>query len=91
LSEVYAAIVTFRAGVRRHCSPKRRGEMLYGVAFRSADLLRMSLVTTAALLAACLLALVGTTKPAGATFPAVDGKIAFSRDRGREGDLGTGG
>jgi hypothetical protein len=65
--------------------------MLYGVAFRSADLLRMSLVTTAALLAACLLALVGTTKPAGATFPAVDGKIAFSRDRGREGDLGTGG
>jgi Tol biopolymer transport system component len=86
LPEVYAAIITFRAGVRRHWSPKRRGETLYGVAFRRADLLRMSMVTTAALLVACLLALVGTTKPAGATFPGVNGKIAFSRDRGGDSD-----
>ena len=56
------------------------------VAFRSTNFLKVSLVTTAAILAACLLALVGTTKPAGATFPGVNGKIAFSRDRGRQGD-----
>jgi tricorn protease-like protein len=56
------------------------------VAFRSTNFLKVSMVTTAAILAACLLALVGTTKPAGATFPGVNGKIAFSRDRGGDSD-----
>jgi hypothetical protein len=44
-----------------------------------ANLLKVSLVAAAVLLAACLLALVGTTKPAGATFPGQNGKIAYIR------------
>ena len=51
---------------------------MYGVARKSADLLRMSLVTSAAMLAICLLALVETTNKAEAkdSLPQ-NGKIAF--------------
>jgi hypothetical protein len=45
---------------------RRRAEMLYRVARKSADLLRMSLVTAAAMLALCLLAFVETTNKAEA-------------------------
>ena len=43
------------------------------------NLLTISLVAIAAVLAACLLALVGIEKPAEASFPGVNGKIAFTR------------
>ena len=55
---------------------------MYRVARKSADLLRMSLVTTAAMLAICLLALVETTNTAEATSLPENGKIAFTRDQG---------
>ena len=51
--------------------------MLYRVAFKSANLLKMSLVATAATLAICLLGL-SWAKPAGATLPGENGRIAFS-------------
>src|SRR5215203_5610827 len=59
---------------------RRRAETLYGVARKRADLLRMSLLTSAAMLAICLLALVETTNTAEAedSLPE-NGKIAFSR------------
>jgi len=53
---------------------------LYRVARKSAELLRMSLVTAAAMLAICLLALVETTNAAEATSLPENGKIAFHRD-----------
>src|SRR5215204_5476742 len=56
---------------------RRRAEMLYGVARKSANLIKMSLVTSAAMLAICLLAL-SWDKPAGATLPGENGKIVFS-------------
>jgi dipeptidyl aminopeptidase/acylaminoacyl peptidase len=58
--------------------------MLYRVARKSADLLRMSLVTTAAMFAMYLVGLVETTNAAAAASPdkvtsvAQNGKIAFS-------------
>ena len=62
-----------------HADSGKRVEMLYKVAFKSADLLRMSLVTPAAMLAICLLALVETTNTAEAedSLPE-NGKIAFA-------------
>ena len=78
MPEVYDAIVTFRADVRRPRSPKRRGEMLYRVGLRRADLLRMSLVTSAAMLAICLLPSVGTSNASEVFPPRHKGKIAFS-------------
>src|SRR5215203_5278736 len=61
---------------------RRRAETLYGVARKSADLLRMSLVTSAAMLAICLLTLVETTNTAEAddSLPQ-NGKIAFTSVR----------
>jgi Tol biopolymer transport system component len=52
--------------------------MLYRVGFRSADLLKMTLVTAAAMLAICLLALVETTNTAEADSLPENGKIAFN-------------
>jgi TolB protein len=55
--------------------------MLYRVGFRSANLLKVSLVTTAAmLLAICVLALVETTNTAQANSLPDNGKIAFNHD-----------
>jgi Tol biopolymer transport system component len=54
------------------------GGVLYKVGFRSANLLKMSLVTTTAMLAMCLLALAETTNTAEAAFPDENGKIAFT-------------
>jgi Tol biopolymer transport system component len=51
--------------------------VLYRVGFRSANLLKMSLVTIATMLAICLLAL-SWAKPAGATLPGENGRIAYS-------------
>jgi TolB protein len=45
------------------------------------NLLKVTLVAAAAMLAACLLALVGIEKPAGAAFPGQNGKIAFMSTR----------
>jgi len=53
--------------------------MSYKVAFKSAHLLKMSLVTIAAMLATCLLALVAPPNTA-ATSLAKNGKIAFTSD-----------
>ena len=50
-----------------------RAETLYGVARNSADLLRMSLVMAAAMLAICLLALVETTNTAQAGSSVIEG------------------
>jgi Tol biopolymer transport system component len=67
---------------------RRRAETLYRVARKSADLLRMSLVTTAATLAICVLALVETANTAEAkdSLPQ-NGKIAFSSNRSGNGDV----
>jgi len=59
---------------------------LYGVGFEIANFLKASLVTAAAMLAVCLLALVATTKtatslPAHETHVAHNGKIAFTSNR----------
>jgi Tol biopolymer transport system component len=56
---------------------------LYRVAFESANLLRMSLVTAAAMLAICLLALVQTANTVEATPLLRSGKIVFSSLRDR--------
>jgi Tol biopolymer transport system component len=63
---------------------------LYRVGFRSANPLKVSLVTTAAMLAICLLALVETTNTAEAedSLPH-NGKIAFGSTRSGEGALYT--
>jgi dipeptidyl aminopeptidase/acylaminoacyl peptidase len=61
---------------------RRRAETLYRVARKSADLLRILLVTATAMLAICLLALVGTTNTADAEDSLRhNGKIAFSSNR----------
>jgi hypothetical protein len=67
----------------------RRAETLYRVARNSADLLRMSLVTTAAMLAICLLALVETTNTAEADSLPENGKIAFHRVHSGQGTIYT--
>jgi hypothetical protein len=51
---------------------------LHGVGFESADILKMSLVTTVAMLAICLLAVVETTNTAEANSLPENGKIAFT-------------
>ena len=51
---------------------------LYGVGFGGASLPKMSLVTTAAMLAICLVTLVGTSNASEATLPRHKGEIAFS-------------
>src|SRR5215212_2138177 len=48
---------------------------------RRPSLFKVVLVTVAALLAVCLLALAGLEKAAEATFPGVNGKIAFQSKR----------
>jgi Tol biopolymer transport system component len=60
-------------------SEAMEGGVLYGVGFGSANLLKMSLVTAAAMLAICLLALVETMTTAEAEDPRqYNGKIAFT-------------
>jgi Tol biopolymer transport system component len=65
-----------------YADSRKRAEMLYRVAFEGANLIKMSLVTAAAMLAICVLALVlvEPTKKAEAkdSLPE-NGKIAFSR------------
>ena len=63
--------------------------MSYRVAFESANLLRMWLVTLAAMLAICLLALVGTTNTVEATSLPENGKIAFARQPNDAGGIYT--
>jgi tricorn protease-like protein len=62
-----------------HADSRKRAEILYRVAFEGADLIKMSLVTAAAMLAICVLALVQTTNKAEAedSLPQ-NGKIAFT-------------
>ena len=57
-----------------------RGAVGKVMGMRSARSLTFALVTVATNLAAGLLALVGTTKPAEAAFPGTNGLIAFSPD-----------
>src|SRR5918994_3921648 len=77
---VHRRFIEFRYTARHTASGKRRrAETLYGVARKRADLLRMSLVTSAAMLAICLLTLVATN-PAEATSLPHNGKIAFTRN-----------
>src|SRR5918995_3915691 len=90
---VHRRFIEFRYTARHTASGKRRrAETLYGVARKRADLLKMSLVTSAAmLLAICLLALVETTNTAEAkdSLPE-NGKIAFeSIPPGRAGRIYT--
>src|SRR5215217_2215035 len=89
---VHCRFIEFRYTARHTASGKRRrADKLYGVARKSADLLRMSLVTSAAMLAICLLALVETTNTAEAkdSLPE-NGKIAFeSFPPGRAGTIYT--
>src|SRR5215203_3773033 len=76
---VHRRFIEFRYTASHTASGRRRrAETLYGVARKSADLLRMSLVTSAAMLAICLLALVETTNKAEAedSLPE-NGEIAF--------------
>jgi hypothetical protein len=58
-------------------SEAKREEISYRVGFESANRLKMSLMSTAAMLAICLLAL-SWNKHAGATLPGENGRIAFS-------------
>src|SRR5919112_3899842 len=75
---VHRQFIEFRYTASHTASGKRRrAETLYGVARKRADLLKMSLVTSATMLAICLLALVETTDRAEAAFPGKNGKIAF--------------
>ena len=60
-------------------SEERMGEMSYRVALRSANLLKVSLVTTATMLTICLLALAETTNTAEASSLPQNGKIVFAR------------
>ena len=55
--------------------------MLYSGAYKCANLLKLSLVSAAAMLAVCLQALVGTTDAAEATSLPQNGKIAFTSFR----------
>ena len=56
-------------------------EMSCRVAFRSANLLKMSSVMVAAMFAICLVALARTTNTAGATPLPKNGKIVFDSNR----------
>jgi Tol biopolymer transport system component len=56
---------------------------------RRSNLLKVLLVAVTAMLAAWLLALVGTAKPAAATFPGQNGKIAYSRWDGTDSEIYT--
>jgi Tol biopolymer transport system component len=89
---VHRQFIVLRYTVSHTASGKRRrAETLYRVARKSADLLRMALVTSAAMLAICLLALVETTNTAEAkdSLPE-NGKIAFeSFPPGRAGRIYT--
>src|SRR5688500_12500597 len=89
---VHRRFIEFRYTASHTASGKRRrAETLYGVARKRADLLKMSLVTSAAMLAICLLALVETTNTAEAkdSLPE-NGKIAFeSFPPGRAGRIYT--
>jgi TolB protein len=67
---------------------RRRAEMLYRVVFGGANLIKMSLVITAAMLAICLLALVETTDVAEATSLPQNGKIAFTSFHVQDKDYG---
>jgi hypothetical protein len=67
----------------------QREETLYRVGFKSPNLLKVSLVTAAAMLAICLLALVETTNKAEAGALPQNGKIAFSSYRGDNGAIYT--
>src|ERR671921_2389880 len=83
---VHRRFIEFRYTASHTASGKRRrAETLYGVARKRADLPRMSLVTSAAMLAICLLALVETTNKAEAkdSLPQ-NGKIAFHRVQNNE-------
>ena len=61
--------------------------MSYKVGFRCANLLKVSLVTSAAMLAICLLAFAEATNAAANSLPK-NGKIAFTSNRGDIGQLG---
>jgi TolB protein len=50
------------------------------VSFGRVNLIKVALLAIAVTLAACLVAFVGTTRPAGATFPGSNGKILFTKD-----------
>ena len=67
----------------------KRVQMLYRVAFKSANLIKISLVTAAAMLAICLLALVRTTNEAEATALPENGKIVFARQTTDAGGIYT--
>jgi TolB protein len=88
---VHRRFIEFRYTASHTASGKRRrAETLYEVARKRADLLKMSLVTAAAmLLAVCVLALVETTKMAGATSLPQNGKIVFARQTLDEGYIYT--
>ena len=82
----YARCICFhsyieRGGEETLASKLKGNETLYKVAFKRANLLRMSLVTAAAMLAIGVLALVETTNAAEAVSLPKNGKIAFSSNR----------
>src|SRR5215211_4417621 len=66
-----------------HADSREEAEMLYRVARKSANLIKMSLVTSAAMLAICLLALVETTNTAEAASLPGNGKIVFGDHPGQ--------
>jgi Tol biopolymer transport system component len=79
---VHRRFIEFRYTASHTASGKRRrAEMLYRVAFEGTNLIKISLVIAAAMLAMCLLALVETTNTADAddSLPE-NGKIAFTRE-----------
>lgn len=80
---VHRQFIVLRYTASHADSGKRsRAETLYRVALESANLIKVGLVTTAAMLAVCLLALVGTTNTAEADDSRqYNGKIAFSHTR----------
>ncbi len=59
----------------------RRAIVMDVFGFGRANLFKVVLAAAAALLTACLLALAVMEKPAGATFPGENGKIAYVTDR----------
>jgi len=83
---MYAVIAAFRAGVGRPRSAKEGKTILFRGAFESTNLLKVSSVTAAAIVAMCLLTLVETTNTATSllakeTSVAHNGKIAFTSNR----------
>jgi hypothetical protein len=61
-----------------HADTGKRAEMLYRVAFEGTNLIKMSLVLAAAMLALCLLAFAETTNTAEAESLPENGKIVFA-------------